>query len=55
MDFELWWAGYYKPSKLPAVFDMAMKEIAMAAWFASREEVEHTVDKALAARVIHLS
>lgn len=35
MNFDEWWALYWKRTNQPAIFDASMREIALTAWNAA--------------------
>ena len=35
--FEMYWKSFYKSSTMPAVFDAAMRDLALSAWNAALE------------------
>lgn len=40
MTFDEWWNQFWTPTEQPAIFDEAMKEIALKAWTAALVSVE---------------
>jgi len=41
--FDNFWDGYWKPTQFPAVFDAAMREIAVNAWNAALKAADDKI------------